>query len=65
VGIGVGSLLFAVVYPLIEGFYNASAMGVVTLPQLLDVNHWVVLVFVFAFAGFMFYLMERYEKKSR
>lgn len=62
-GIGAGSLLFAIVYPGLEYFYNSSAMGPVTLPVLLKVSHWVVLLGVFLLAGFMFYLMERYEKK--
>lgn len=64
-GIGAGSLLFAVLYPALEGFYQSSAMGRATLPGLLGVNHWVVLAFVFALAGGMFYLMEGYERKTR
>jgi uncharacterized membrane protein YedE/YeeE len=65
IGIGAGSLLFALVYPFIEGFYNTTPMGAATLPQVLKVNHWYVIAFVFVFAGFMFYLMERHERKTR
>ncbi len=61
-GIGLGSLLFAVLYPAIEGFYNSSSMENATLPSVGGLNHWIVLAFVFALAGAMFYLMERYER---
>jgi len=62
-GIGVGSLIFAVLYPYIEGFYISSAMGSVTLPQLLKINHWFVMVLLYVLAAGMFYLMERFEKR--
>lgn len=64
-GIGAGSLFFAMVYPWIEGFYSSSPFGTVTLPVLLKINHWVVLAFVFALAGFMFFLMERHEGRKK
>ncbi len=63
-GIGAGTVLFSLLYPLLEGFYKASDMGQVTLPDLLGMNHWVLLAIVYAFAGFMFYTMERFERKS-
>ncbi|MEW6108823.1 MAG: DUF6691 family protein [Nitrospirota bacterium] len=63
-GIGAGSFLFAVLYPYIEGFYNSSAMGGVTLHGLLKINHWAVIAFLYIFAGGMFYLMERYERRG-
>ena len=62
-GIGSGTLLFSILYPLLEGFYKTSDMGAVNLPDLLGMNHWVLLGIVYVFAGFMFYTMERYEKK--
>jgi len=61
-GIGSGTLLFSILYPLIEGFYKTGDMGAVTLPDLMGMNHWVLLAIVYAFAGLMFYTMERYEK---
>lgn len=64
-GIGAGALLFAAVFPLIEGFYKTTDMGAVTLPQITGLNHWVLLALVFSFAGAMFYAMERYERRSR
>ena len=64
IGVGAGSLLFAAVYPWIEPFYTTSDMGRVTLPELTGMNHWVVVAILFALAGTMFYLMERYERRG-
>jgi uncharacterized membrane protein YedE/YeeE len=64
IGVGAGSLLFAVLFPVLEGFYLSSDMGQATLPQLAGVNHWVIIVPVVAFAVGMFLLMEWYEKKQ-
>jgi len=61
-GIAAGSVVFAVLYPYIEGFYSSSAMGGVTLPQLLDINHWLVMAVLYLLAAGMFYLMERFER---
>lgn len=63
-GIGAGSLVFAVLYPYIEGFYLSSPMDGATLPKVLGISHWFVMVFVYALAGGMFYLMERYERRN-
>ncbi len=63
-GMIAGSLLFAVVYPVIENFYMSSGLGTATLPALLGVNHWVVIAFVVLMAGAMFYSMERHERKA-
>ncbi len=63
-GIGVGSLIFAVLYPYIEVFYMSSAMGSVTLPEILKINHWLVLALLYVFAAGMFYMMERFEKRG-
>jgi uncharacterized protein len=65
IGIGSGTLLFSVLYPWLEGFYKTSDMGQPTLPDLLGINHWVVLAIVFALAGSMFYTMEWYENRTK
>jgi len=65
VGIGSGTLLFSALYPWIEGFYKTGDRGAVTLPELLHVNHWVVLLAVYVMAGIMFYVMERYEHRGQ
>lgn len=64
IGIGSGTLLFSMLYPWMEGFYKTSDMGTVTLPDLLGMNHWVLLAIVYAFAGLMFYAMERHERRG-
>jgi len=64
IGVGAGSLLFAVLFPVLEGFYMSSDMDHTTLPKLAGVNHWMIIVPVIAFAVGMFFLMERYEKKK-
>ncbi|NOZ25540.1 MAG: YeeE/YedE family protein [Nitrospirae bacterium] len=60
-GIAVGSLMFAVLYPYLEGFYVYSSLGRSTWQGLLGVNHWVVLAVLYAVAAVMFYMMERFE----
>jgi len=63
-GIAAGSLVFAIFYPFLEGFYVSSPMGGATLPQVLGISHWAVMGAVYVLAGAMFYLMERYGAKS-
>jgi uncharacterized membrane protein YedE/YeeE len=62
IGIGVGSVLFAAVYPWIEAFYKTSSMGQVTLPEWTGMNHWVLLAILFVIAGSVFYSLERFQK---
>ncbi len=62
VGIGLGTVLFAVVFPQIQGFYMISSMGKVTLPVLIGINKWTMLAIVYVLAGAMFYAMERFEQ---
>jgi uncharacterized membrane protein YedE/YeeE len=64
IGVGAGSLLFAVLFPVLEGFYLSSDMGQTTLPKLAGVNNWVIIGAVAAFALGMFLLMEWHEKKK-
>jgi hypothetical protein len=42
----------------------SSDMGASTLPKLAGVNQWLIIVPVIAFAGGMFMIMERYEKRQ-
>jgi uncharacterized membrane protein YedE/YeeE len=62
-GMVAGSLLFAGVFPSLEKFYLSSKMGTVTLPQVIGINHWLIIFFLVIFAGIMFYFMERFERK--
>jgi uncharacterized membrane protein YedE/YeeE len=64
VGIVTGSLLFAVLFPVLEGFYVSSDRGTETLQKLTGVNHWIVLIVLAACAGGMFLFFNRYEKRA-
>lgn len=64
IGIGAGSLVFAVLYPVLEVFFQSSAMGSATLPGLFGISHWTVLTVLVIVAGLMFFFMERYERKA-
>jgi len=64
IGIGIGSLTFAVVYPILEDFYQSSPMGIATIPSITGVSHWIVLAVLVIMAGLMFFLMEKFEKKA-
>jgi uncharacterized membrane protein YedE/YeeE len=64
-GIVAGSLLFAVLYPVLERFYLSSDMGVVTIQQLLGVSHWVVIIALIVIAGLMFAILGWMEKRER
>ena len=63
-GIGAGSYLFAVLFPLIEGFYSSSAKGTPTIYGMLGISHWIVIFLVFLMAGGMFAFMEWFERKK-
>ncbi len=63
-GIGLGTVLFAAVFPHVETFYLTGSMGKATLPALLGINKWVFLAVVYVLAGAMFYAMERFEHGS-
>ncbi len=65
IGAGLGSLLFAVLFPILEAFYLSSDKGAATLPKVVGINHWGIIIPVVALAGGMFYLMEKYEKKEK
>jgi len=63
-GVSAGSLLFAVLYPMVETFYLSSDKGAVTIPGLLGVSHWIVIIGLIAGAGGMFAIMERHEQRQ-
>lgn len=64
IGVAAGSLLFAVLFPLLEGFYVSSDRGTETLQSLLGVNHWIVLIVLALCAGGMFLFFNWYEKRA-
>jgi len=64
-GISAGSLLFAMLFPMLERFYLSSDRGVVTIPGLLGVSHWVVIAALIVMAVAMFLFLERVEDRAR
>jgi len=64
IGVCAGSLLFAVMYPVLESFYLSSDQGPVTLPKIMGANHWVVLAALAFLAGGMFIALELFEKRK-
>jgi len=64
-GIAAGSLLFAVLYPILEGFYLSSDMGIATLQRLLGINHWIVIISLATIAGGMFASLGQLERRRK
>ena len=57
-GILIGAGLYSEVYPFIQdNLLKMGVLGKLTLPQLLGVNHWVLIIpMVFIFGGFLVWL---------
>lgn len=64
-GIAAGSLVFAVAYPYISGFYMSSPMGKTFLPAMFKTGHWQVIGILAGIAFVMFVIMEIYERRIR
>jgi uncharacterized membrane protein YedE/YeeE len=62
-GMAAGSLLFAVLYPLLEPFYLSSDMDGLTLQKAAGLSHWTVIAVLWVLAIVMFVAMERYESR--
>lgn len=61
-GIIVGSWIFAEVYPYLEDYlYEIGYMGKVTIPKLLGVSPWVIIVPFVVAVLIMFYLFEKFD----
>ncbi len=63
VGLAIGGLVFGFAFPLLQPFYESSAMGVVTLPELLHISWAVLAAAVVAMAIGAFLLAEWGERK--
>lgn len=61
-GIGAGSLLFAVLFPPLEGFYKSSPMPGAILQGISGFGHWPIIGGLGVAAAVMFLLMELYER---
>jgi uncharacterized membrane protein YedE/YeeE len=64
IGIVTGSLLFAFLYPALEGFYLSSDMGAMTLQKLLGTGHWAVIICLAAAAVALFAALGRMERRA-
>jgi rhodanese-related sulfurtransferase len=62
IGVMVGALVFGFAWPLLEGFYGSTSLGVVTLPKLLGVPWAVLALAVVAMAVGAFLVAERVER---
>jgi hypothetical protein len=60
-GIGAGTVAFAALFPLLEGFYLSTSAGQVTLPGLLHVSYGVVVLAVVLVAVAGFHAASRIE----
>lgn len=63
VGVALGSLVFGFAYPLVKPFFLSGDMGVLRLPELLQVPEPVIVLAVFAMAVGAFLGAEALEKK--
>jgi uncharacterized membrane protein YedE/YeeE len=65
-GMLVGAGLFAEMYPFLKAtVLTWGNYGKITIPQVLGVNHWLVIVPVFAAVLALFFWLERYEGRVR
>jgi uncharacterized protein len=65
IGIVVGSLLFAIVYPHLEGFYFSSEMGGITIQKYLATSHWVVISALVVVGVTIFAIMDQMTRSLK
>lgn len=62
-GMILGSLIFALVFPLIKGFYTSGHMGAIRLPDILKINSGIIAFMVCLMAVGAFWIGEKTEEK--
>jgi uncharacterized membrane protein YedE/YeeE len=62
-GMVFGSLIFAQMFPLIQGFYTSGHMGAIRLPDILKINSGIVALLVCLLAVGAFWIAEKTEGK--
>jgi len=62
-GMVLGSVIFAELFPLLQGFYEAGSMGAVRLPDFLNLGPGVIALLVCLMALGAYWVAERVEKK--
>lgn len=63
-GLFVGVLLTGLAFPQLEGFYASTALGVLTLPDLLDAPYGLIVAAIAVMAVGLFYAIERFEQRT-
>ncbi|MEJ2588620.1 MAG: YeeE/YedE thiosulfate transporter family protein [Deltaproteobacteria bacterium] len=63
VGMILGSFIFAELFPVLERFYNAGAMGPVRLSDVLGINAGLIALLVALMAVVVYWLVEKVERK--
>ena len=63
VGMILGSFIFAELFPLLQGFYEAGSMGPVRLPDLLKINSGIIALLVCLMAIGAYWVVEKVENK--
>ncbi len=62
-GMGLGSIIFAELFPLLQGFYEAGSMGAIRLPDFLNLSTGVVALLVCLMALGAYWVVERVENR--
>jgi uncharacterized protein len=63
IGMMIGSVFFAEIYPLIEKFYNSGAKGAIRLTDVFGINSGIIALLVCLVAVGAFWLTEKVEQK--
>ncbi len=63
VGMMIGAIFFAEVFPVLEGFYNSGYMGAIRLTDVLKINSGIITLLVCLLAVFAYWFVERVEQK--
>lgn len=63
-GLFLGVLLTGLAFPLLEGLYTSTALGVLTLPQLVDAPYGVIVAAIAVMGVGLFYAIERFEQRT-
>ncbi|MCF8083897.1 MAG: YeeE/YedE family protein [Deltaproteobacteria bacterium] len=62
IGMMLGSFIFAELFPVLEGFYRAGAMGPVRLQDVLGINSGMIALLVAVMAVVIYWLVEKVEQ---
>lgn len=63
-GLFLGVLLTGLAFPLLEDFYSSTALGVLTLPQLVDAPYGVIVAAIAVMGVGLFCAIERFEQRT-